>query len=1035
MLRKNYFTFLLFIGICSVLLTPASSYSQVKLTSAILGGLEARQIGPAVMSGRITCIKALESESRIIYVGTASGGLWKSITGGTLFKPIFDKYCQSIGDMAIDNNNENIIWVGTGESNMRNSVSVGTGIYKSVDAGDNWELMGLELTEHISKVVINPNNSNVVYAAACGPLWGDSEHRGLYKTSDGGKTWNKILYINETTGCADVMVNPKNPDIIYAAMWQFRRMPWAFSSGGEGSGLYKSIDGGVTWKRIDSQFSEDGILGRICLALAPSVPDNIYAIVESQKTALYNSTDGGESWIKTSSTGNVTARPFYFSQIDVDPTDPKRVYRGAFGFSISNDGGKSFSDISYEGGWVHSDFHALWINPKNSQHLYVGTDAGVYMSLDRGYNWIYLNNIPASQFYHVSHDSEEPYNVMGGLQDNGSWIGPSQSRGGINESDWKSIGGGDGFWVFRDRENPDYFYWEYQGGNIYRYNSKTQEYREIKPCPMPGEPKLRFNWNTPIHLSPNDASVIYIGAQYLYRSSDKGESWERISPDLTTNDPVKQKQEVSGGLSVDNSSAENHCTIFTISESPKNSELLWVGTDDGNVQVTVNGGKSWTNVAKNIPGLPACTWCSSIEASPHNEKMAFASFDGHMWGDMNVYIYKTTDLGKTWNAIHTSEIKGFVHKIKQDPVNNNLLFAGTEFGLFVSINGGTDWTQFTANVPNVPVRDIVIHPKKHDLILATHGRGIIIVDDITPLRSLNETILNSEAAILPSRPVYLENSVYGGAWKHAGEFVGPNMLEEYIITYYLKERTIVGDLKIEIYDSENKLIKTLSGSKRKGINRVNWDMRLKPPRVAKGTRLDYGGFVGPLIPEGNYTIKLIKGDKIFTSKIALTANPDSPYSSDDRKLRDETIMKLYTMQEDLAYIAEVNSKLQEQITESSAKTEDESLKTALNVLLSKLDSLRRQMVISREGTGILGDEMLRERLGGLYSTVAELNGRPTDTHLQMLKAVEYDFKKTSDAQNVLLKKDLTILNELLQKAGLNKLVVLSREEFDKTESK
>lgn len=1034
MSMKN-FLLACFLQVSIILITSITSYSQVKITSGILGGLEARQIGPAVMSGRITCIKAVESEPRIIYVGSASGGLWKSITGGTLFKPIFDKYCQSIGDIAIDNSNPNIIWIGTGESNMRNSVSVGTGVYKSQDAGESWELMGLELTEHISRVAVNPKNGNIVYVAACGPLWGDGENRGLYKTIDGGKTWDKILYVNEKTGCADVLINPTNPDIIYASMWQFRRMPWAFSSGGDGSGLYKSSDGGITWNRIDKQFSEDGILGRICLAMAPSIPDNIYAIVESKNTALYSSTDGGESWTKTSSTDNVTARPFYFSQIDVDPTDPKRIYRGAFGFSISNDGGKSFTDVSFEGGWVHSDFHALWINPKNPQQLYVGTDGGVYMSLDRGYNWVYLNNIPVSQFYHVSIDMEEPYNVMGGLQDNGSWFGPSQSTSGINESDWKMLGYGDGFWVFRDRGNPEYFYWESQGGYINRLNIKTQENLDIKPYPQPGEPKLRFNWNTPIHLSPSDPTVIYIGAQYLYRSSNKGESWERISPDLTTNDPVKQKQEVSGGLSVDNSSAENHCTIFAICESPKNHDLIWVGTDDGNLQVTVNGGKSWTNVVKNIQGLPPCTWCSSIEASSHNENTAFATFDGHMSGDMNVYIYKTNDLGKTWKAIHTSDIKGFAHKIKHDPVNANLLFAGTEFGLFISLNGGSDWTQFTANVPNVPVRDIVIHPLRHDLILATHGRGIIIVDDITPLRNLTAKIMNSEAAILPSRQVYLENGVYGGSWNQAGEFVGANPNENYVITYYLKERSVVGDLKIEIYNSEDKLITSLPGTKRKGINRIFWDMRLKPPKVAKGTRLDYGGFIGPLVPEGNYTFKLIKGDKVFTSKITLTANPKSPYSSDDRALRNETVMKLYNMQEDLAYIAEVNQKLQGQIKELINNTEDSNLKTSLNNVLTKLDTLRREMVISREGTGILGDEMLRERLGSLYSTVATLNGRPTESHLQMLKAIEYDFKKTSEAQNNILSKELPKLNEMLQKAGMNKLIILSREDFDKQDTK
>ena len=430
---------------------------NIKITSSTFGSIEARQIGPAAMSGRITAIDAVNKESRIIYVGSAGGGIWKSINGGASFKPVFDKYNQSIGCITIDQKNPQIVWTGTGECNMRNSVSVGDGIYKSEDGGDTWKNLGLENSEHISKIVIDYSNGNTVYAAVPGALWSDSQERGLYKTTDGGRTWLKILYVNEKTGCSDIEVDPKEPNRIYASMWQFRRTPWSFTSGGEGSGLYKSEDGGKTWKHIDKQFSPDGLLGRICLAIAPTEPKNIYAMVESKKTALYSSNDFGENWTKESATENAVARPFYFSTLVVDPTDAKRIYRPTFNLSISVDGGKSFSEPSFESGWVHSDHHALWVDPLNPSHLLLGTDGGVYMSLDRGYNWRFLNNLPVSQFYHVSYDNDDPYNVIGGLQDNGSWAGPSRNANGIKNGDWKMIGGGDGFWAWRDKLDKDIY--------------------------------------------------------------------------------------------------------------------------------------------------------------------------------------------------------------------------------------------------------------------------------------------------------------------------------------------------------------------------------------------------------------------------------------------------------------------------------------------------------------------------------------------------------------------------------------------------
>ena len=1020
----------LFLSVFLIYSAQVSILPQQKITSSTFGSIEARQIGPAVMSGRITAIDAGNKESRIIFVGSAGGGIWKSINGGASFKPVFDKYNQAIGCITIDQKNPQIIWAGTGECNMRNSVSVGDGIYKSDDGGDSWKRLGLENSEHISKIVIDPSISNIVYAAVPGALWSDSQDRGLYKTTDGGKTWLKILYVNEKTGCADIEVDPKEPNRIYASMWQFRRTPWSFTSGGEGSGLYKSEDGGKSWKHIDKQFSPDGLLGRICLAVAPTEPKNIYALVESNKTALYSSTDFGENWTKESATENATARPFYFSTLVVDPTDAKRIYRPTFNLSISVDGGKSFTEPNFEAGWVHSDHHALWVDPQNSSHLLLGTDGGVYLSLDRGYNWRFLNNLPVSQFYHVSYDNETPYNVTGGLQDNGSWCGPSRSADGIKNGDWKSVGGGDGFWAWRDKLDKDVFYSESQGGEIQKYNIITNEGKDIKPYPLTGEGKLRFNWNTPIQLSPTDPTVMYIGAQFLYKTTNRGNSWDRISPDLTTNDTNKQKQEESGGLSIDNSAAENHCTIFTICESPMNKNLIWAGTDDGNIQVTNNGGKKWDNVVSNIPGLPLHTWVSSIEASSFNENTAYATFDGHAFGDMKVYLFKTTDLGKTWRQITSPDFKGYAHKIKEDPINNNLLFLGTEFGLFISIDGGEDWAQFTSKLPNVAVRDIAIHPETNDLILATHGRGIYIIDDITPLRKLTKEILSSDAAILASGINYIDGPSYGViSMGTAGEFLGQNPSEEAPITYYLKDRALIGDVYIEIYDKDGKLLNKIAASKMKGINRVTWAMRMKPPKVATAVRITYGGFIGPMYPEGTYTVKLIKGDKTYTDKLVLSVDPKCIHSKEDRALQYKTSMKLYNLQEELAYLSEIIKRAGGQAAALADSVKKDDLKNSLKEFSGKLKDLSKTIIASKEGTGITGEEKLREKLSELYGGVVQYPGRPTDSQIERVKGLEDEFNKAIDTKDKIISDYLEKINFQLSAAGMKKLELYSRDQF------
>jgi len=530
-------------------------------------------------------------------------------------------------------------------------------------------------------------------------------------------------------------------------------------------------------------------------------------------------------------------------------------------------------------------------------------------------------------------------------------------------------------------------------------------------------------------MSPTDPNVMYIGSQFLYKTTNRGNTWLRISPDLTTNDAEKQKQEESGGLSIDNSAAENHCTIFTISESPLNKELIWAGTDDGNVQVTKDRGRTWKNVVGNITGLPAHTWVSSIEPGSFDENTAYATFDGHAFGDMKVYLFKTTDLGKTWVQINCSDVKGYAHKIKEDVVNKNLLFLGTEFGLFISIDEGENWAQFKGNLPNAAVRDIVIHPETNDLLLATHGRGIYIIDDITPLRNITREVLASDAAILPSRANYIDGPSYGNSMGTAGEFTGQNPSEDAAITYYLKERSLVGDIYIEIYDKEGKLLNKIPATKRKGINRITWSMRMKPPKVATAVRLAYGGLTGPMYQEGTYTVKLVKGDRTYTEKLVLAVDPKCAHSKEDRVLQFETSMKLYNLQEDLAFLNEQIKRLGIESSAISDSIKNGDIKDNLNEFSGKLIDLSKTLAASKEGTGITGEEKLREKLSDLYGSIVDYPGRPTDSQLERVTGLEDEFRKAVDTKDKIINSYLEKINSKLTASGLKKLELYSREQF------
>ncbi len=1027
-MQKFFFYFLLFSAAFST-----STYAQkaIKLSSSTFGQMEARQIGPAVMGGRITAIEGVNSEPRTLYVGTAGGGLWKSRTGGYSYEPLFDKHPQSIGAIAIDQNHPDTVWVGTGESNMRNSVAIGLGIFRSSDGGRNWVKMGLENSEHISKIIIHPTNANVLYVAVPGKLWSDSPDRGLYKTTDGGKTWEKVLYVNEKTGCADVLMDPRNPDILWAATWQFRRTPYSFTSGGSGSALHKSTDGGKTWRKITNGLPTTEF-GRIAMALASSAPDNLLAIVESDKTGLYISGDGGENWKLQSSTSNVTARPFYFSTLVVDPYEPKRIYRPSFSLSISNDGGYSFSEASNDGGWVHSDHHALWINPKNTQHMYLGTDGGVYMSIDRGLTWSHQNILPVSQFYHVQVDDQIPYNVYGGLQDNGSWRGPSSSQGGIENRDWQGVGGGDGFWVQPDDLDPNIVYSESQGGNVQRQDLRVNQGQFVQPQAVQGDPKLRWNWNTPIVKSPVNTKALYIGSQFLYKTTDRGNSWMRISNDLTTNDTLKQKQAASGGLTVDNTSAENHCTIFAIAPSPLDENLLYVGTDDGNIQVTRDGGKNWELISKNISGVPAGTWISSIEPSRFSKDVVYATFDNHAYGDIKSYAARSADQGKTWTLVTSEGVQGYAHIIREDRVADNLLFLGTEFGLYVSNDIGKTWVLFKANLPEyVAVRDIIIHPRTNDLVLATHGRGVYIIDDISPLRLLTTELLQKDAALLPTRPTAVTTGHFNQSFPNTGSYVGPNGPEEARIVYYLKDRISTGDVSLEILDEKGEVLITIPGTKRKGINVARWDMRLKAPKAAKGVMVQgefgvYAGAIGPMASPGKYSVRMKTPTTMEARVLDLIPDPLAPTM--DYTKRKETINTMFGMVEELGLLEGQVKTLRDSTNQRAAVAKSKNVKAKLTKYGEQLDVFHRTLTETIVSSGITGEEKLRAKVGRIYVMTVFTDQPPTQSTLNRMAFLQGEIKR-AQAEGAEYFTQLTNLNNDLKKEKLSPLSVLDKAGF------
>ena len=896
----------------------------------------ARNIGPGGMSGRVTTIDVVNNTPDIIYVGTASGGVWKSMSGGIDWTPIFnDQLTASIGALAIQQSNPDVIWVGTGEGNPRNSLNGGYGIYKSLDGGKTWQSMGLENTRHIHRIIIHPTQPNTVYVAAIGSPWGIHPERGIYKTTNGGKSWNKILYQNLKTGAADLVMDPTNPNKLIAAMWEHKRNPWFFNSGGEGSGLFVSYDGGESWKeKTEKDGLPKGELGRIGLAIAKNKPNIVYALVEAKKNALYKSVDGGEKWAKVNDKNDIGNRPFYYSDIRVDPENENRLYSVFTYVNVSEDGGKNFSQLMPAYGvsnGVHPDHHAWWIHPEDGNFMIDGNDGGLNITRDGGKSWRFVGNIPVAQFYHISVDNEIPYNVYGGMQDNGSWRGPAYTWRvqGIRNSYWQEIAFGDGFDVVPDLDDSRYGYAMSQQGVVSRYDWKTGNNYLVRPTHPDSEVRLRFNWNAAIGQDPFDNSTVYFGSQFVHKSTDKGLIWEVISPDLTTNDPEKQKQSESGGLTLDATGAENHCTLLVIEPSPLEENMLWAASDDGRVHFTQNGGESWNEVTKGLKGLPTGSWITQIKASNKNKGEALLVANDYRRFNYTPYAYRTTNYGKTWKRIVDAEdVESYTLSIVEDPVTKNLLFLGTDDGLYYSTNAGEQWIKMDPKVfPTVSTKDLVIHPREHDLIIGTFGRAAWVLDDIRPLRALaQQKEIANKANHLFTPPTAYQAAYQqptGSRFGADAMYHGENRKYGAMFTYFYTAPDQENDekkkdsLSLQIFDGE-RLIRTLrrKAPKETGLHRWYWNMDEsgvnRPRRKPSKSKREPSG-VGVL--PGTYTAVLSSATVSNVVEIQVKTDPRIKTSI-------EGLKKQYEASKQLEALIDLAAKAINQLVESKAIIKD-----------------------------------------------------------------------------------------------------------------
>ena len=998
-----------------------------RFDSRILDHIRWRGIGPAAFGGRISDIEAVANNPNIIFVAGAHGGIFKTENAGTTWKAVFDKdgTSLSIGDIAIARSDSNIVWAGTGEPNNRNSSSWGDGIYKSIDGGETWKYMGLKESHHIGRVVIHPRNPEIVYVAALGHLWGPNPERGLYRTENGGKTWEKVLYITEDIGIVDVALE-ESGEVLYAAAYQRRRKAWGFVGGGPQGGIYRSMDGGDHWEKLSEGLPE-GDNGRIGLDVSRSNPNIVYAFIENKNGGVFKSEDRGQSWTKGFSFNDdlfsPILRPMYFAQIRVDPKSPDKVWvLGAWLF-LSKDGGMTFtSEGTLEK--VHWDLHALWINPNNPNHLLLGTDGGVYVSYNGSKAWTFLDNLPLAMFYAIGIDNQNPYWIYGGTQDSGTYGIPSRTfcRQGILNSDVIAVLEGDSFYTVVDPNNPKAIFSENYSGRLFDINLDTGEKRAIRPVPKdPENETYRFNWSSPLIISSHDSNTVYFGGNKVFKTTDRGQHWEEISPDLTKNRnwkkiPIMGVERDENTLSRDDG-VLHYGTITTISESPIQPGLIYVGTDDGNVHVTLDGGKNWLNLTAEF-SLPGPRFVSRILASHHDIKSAYITFDGHWDDDFAPYIFKTNDCGNTWKSISGDLPDGMVvNLIAEHPRNPNLLFIGTEFGLFISIDGGKNWVQPRGNLPRAPVDDIIINAKQNDLILGTHGRSVFILDDITMLEQLDNAQLNSEAYLFPSKPAAQFYETSGLRDQGSAKFVGPNPEYGALITYYLKddppikqtESQELSQVSIIIQDAEGKIIRELSGPDKKGLNRISWDLRYSLPFNPSGLLLGGAGFKGLFVMPGIYTVKLIARNQELMQKLEVEIDPRIKTNQQMLLTRFQASMMAYDIIRAYLEGREATHRLEKEIDRleeiaSAQKDLSEDIKNMIREVGNKIE----EMAIAFKGGWFIGIESQITTLAGqLQST----GFSPTEADFRTAQYFLNKVNKYIETVNAIIAKDLPDLME------------------------
>ena len=999
-----------------------------------------RNIGPATPSGRVDDLAVLESNPAVFYVGAATSGVWKTVNNGTTFTPVFDnESTASIGDVAIAPTDANLVWVGTGENNNRQSSSWGDGVFKSTDGGKTWRNMGLRNSTAIARIIVDPVDFNVVYVAALGNLWGSGGDRGIYKTVDGGHTWQHTLNVDPDTGATELVMDPSNNKVLYAATYQRRRAQWGMNGGGVGSGIWKSSDAGQTWTRIENGLPE-GPKGRVGMDVWRANPNVLYARVEHPtEGGLYRSDDAGASWRKMS---NTNPRPMYFSQVRIDPKTDSRIYVLGVSLHVSDDGGRTFRDDGARN--IHVDHHAMWINPNNPSHIIIGNDGGVSISYDRSANWVWLNNLPFAQAYHVTFDMQTPYHVCAGLQDNNTWCGPSAVRtnSGINNDDWYVISGGDGFQPLQDPTDARIIYGESQDGRMSRIDRVTNERKTIRPEPPEGEPALRWNWDTAMHLSPHNPATIYVGANRLFRSTDRGHSWKAISEDLTTN--TNRNRLAIMGVGDEDIKIAKHDgvssfgNLVTVAESPVKAGLIWTGSDDGVVSVTRDAGASWTNVTSKISGVPKWTYVSKVAPSRFADGTAYVTFDGHRGGDFNTYAYVTTNYGDSWQSTVGNIAKGeVIRTIAEDVKNPDVLYIGTETGVWVTTNRGTQWTRLKANLPTVPIYEITLHPRDNDMILATHGRAIWILDDLTPVQQWSKAD-STETFLFDPGPAVAFNQANDQMKDFEGDrvFLGPNPGVGVPLFYRLpalsgvEGRSNAKEVKVTIRDASNTIVRELSGDAMKdrnksGLNSVQWDLRYAPLRPLRnqpqgqqaggGGGFGGGGNNGPFVLPGTFRVTLnVDGRDLNTVNVTVTGDPAIQMTDVDRKTWHDTALSLHRTQEKANDVADqVNeawSRFQAIEQQARGQNLPPALKTQLESIRKELEGVRTRLGLAGGGGpgggGGFGaqNQNLRGRMGQVKGGIMASTSLPTEVQMRQKSEIEAAWLKLAAEASAVMAK-------------------------------